>query len=254
MWPFTSKSDKQIEALKIISRLKTEGEIIQEIHNAFDSAQDRLLKEAEEVLKKAQEEEQEKAMTLGMRYDKIGFKNTPDALVAKEIKKSLSESRETASMIVYYKNNYPFLKFLTIQELDSICEKYGLIHMEVDKYIKQVPEKNLLDIEKAQGLKYKDRDDVNRESRIGYSLRFGLYEYDRERKRLDDIVEVKLQIAAPPSHFDLKDMVKSNDNKYKYVREVKDPIVFRYVKGGIQVITKWGLEASDDSLIVDKMN
>lgn len=30
--------------------------------------------------------------------------------------------------------------------------------------------------------------------------------------------------------------------------EVKDPIVFRYVNGGIQVITKWGIEAEDKIL------
>jgi len=34
----------------------------------------------------------------------------------------------------------------------------------------------------------------------------------------------------------------------------KDPIVFRHVKRGIQVITKWGLEADDEALQVGILN
>lgn len=46
-------------------------------------------------------------------------------------------------------------------------------------------------------------------------------------------------------------------NEYGFFEKVthkislpKDPIVFRYVNGGIQVITKWGIEA-EDRLLAD---
>lgn len=62
-----------------------------------------------------------------------------------------------------------------------------------------------------------------------------------------------LFIAAPKSDFNLEGLSKKGKG-YFNVFEIKDPIVFRYVRGGIQVITKWGLEADDDALVVDKLN
>jgi len=64
-----------------------------------------------------------------------------------------------------------------------------------------------------------------------------------------------LFICAPEKHFNLEGL--SKEKKYGFfekittqIVEVKDPIVFRYVKGGIQVITKWGIEA-EDRLLAD---
>lgn len=63
-------------------------------------------------------------------------------------------------------------------------------------------------------------------------------------------------IAAPSSHFDLKGLSKKTQHGFMRVfkTEIKDPIVFRYVRGGIQVLTKWGLEANDPDLVVPKLN
>jgi len=65
-----------------------------------------------------------------------------------------------------------------------------------------------------------------------------------------------LFIAAPKEHFDLSGL--TFDNKKGYFETIKtvikDPIVFRYVKGGIQVLTKWGLEAEDPALQVEILN
>ena len=64
-------------------------------------------------------------------------------------------------------------------------------------------------------------------------------------------------IAAPKEHFDLNGLTKNEQNKGFYKRTsvvYKDPIVFRYVKGGIQVISKWGLEGNDEALQVGILN
>lgn len=65
-----------------------------------------------------------------------------------------------------------------------------------------------------------------------------------------------LFIAAPPSHFNLNGL--SKQNKYSFFRitetQVDDPIVFRYCRGGVQVISKWGLEAEDAGLVNEKLN
>jgi hypothetical protein len=65
-----------------------------------------------------------------------------------------------------------------------------------------------------------------------------------------------LFIAAPKEHFDLSGLT-FDKNKGFYeakVRVIKDPIVFRYVKGGIQVLSKWGLEAEDPALQIEILN
>jgi hypothetical protein len=66
-----------------------------------------------------------------------------------------------------------------------------------------------------------------------------------------------LFIAAPEKHFDLDGLTFDNKKGYFQVTKtivVKDPIVFRYVKGGIQVLTKWGLEAEDPALQIEILN
>ena len=63
-------------------------------------------------------------------------------------------------------------------------------------------------------------------------------------------------IAAPKSHFNLKSVIKKGKFSFLSIRvtEVKDPIVFRYCRGGIQILSKWGLEGEETSLTNEKMN
>ena len=63
-----------------------------------------------------------------------------------------------------------------------------------------------------------------------------------------------LFIAAPKSHFNLDGLKKTSKFSFNLVTIQKDPIVFRYCRGGIQVITKWGLEAGDESLVNPVIN
>jgi hypothetical protein len=65
-----------------------------------------------------------------------------------------------------------------------------------------------------------------------------------------------LFIAAPKDHFDLTGLTFDKKKGYfqTTIQVKKDPIVFRYVKGGIQVLTKWGLEADDPALQIEILN
>lgn len=66
---------------------------------------------------------------------------------------------------------------------------------------------------------------------------------------------IEIFIAAPKSHFNLKGLKKQKLGFFNFMRiEPVDPIVFRYVNGGIQIISKWGDEANDTELIVPKLN
>lgn len=234
---------------------KDENEIVAEIHNEFDTAQERLLEQAKKILDSVKPIP-EKAE----RLKALGFTNSEKVVMADAEKKKQMKSQEQAELIMYYKREYPFLKFLTESELDRICEKYNLIHAPVENYIKDVPEKNIKEIEDAQKLKKEDygteESDLIRamrrmslQMRLLEAVRFGrpdMVEFNKETPQ-----DVKLYIAAPKSHFNLEGLKKKGRS---WRPEPKDPIVFRYCRGGIQVLSKWGLEANDPMLQNETLN
>lgn len=272
-----------------------EKQLIEKIHSEFDSAQDRLLSQAKLIIDSAIPNETP-IETISERLKKVGFINTPTVKKGEEIMKvrkekeiKVVESREQAELIQYYRTTYPFMKFLTEDELERICKKYGLTHSFVSNYIKEIPENNLSDIEKCQILKDEDYPQNVIYAKIDYHNHWMpggfLSIWDKGFWSLPKIIKNKhfngwsdadthitkkfgvrndvyivnsiknftidkqgLFICAPPSHF-------KNKSKFNIsFTEVKDPIVFRYVRGGVQVITKWGLEANDPSLVVPVLN
>lgn len=278
--------------------LKTPSELVAEIHDEIDSAQENLLAEAELILSSLSVPEnplEQKAI----RLSALGFVNAETVkksnVVAKQkegIQKVLVESMEQADLIRYYKFNYPFLKFLTEDELSRICTKYDLVSAPVANYIKDVPEVNIGEIENAQKLSpddyprsYKmvyvkkfwhdcpkeienllkdgfewlgsggvETQATNALKKLGYTGSFGTFivrDYNIESVEKDGLF-----ICAPASHFDLGGVAKKTKTSFfnVFVQEVKDPIVFRYCRGGVQVLSKWGLEASDEGLINERMN
>jgi len=257
--------------------------IIQEIHDSFDNAQDELLKQALSIIELHEPLLSQKAE----RLQKLGFASSKTVLKNNTEKKTLITSQNDADLVNYYKTSYPFLKFLKEDQLDSICKKYNLVYAPVSKYKEDVPEKNVLEIENAQILKFVDRA-INRyfvivtkpwsglpsdlkdivtkgfyvDSNIVKTDRFILQyakthggytgDYDDYVFKEAEIIEENLNelfIAAPAYQFDLEGLKNKALGFFSTtITVVKDPIVFRYVKGGIQVLTKWGLEASDEML------
>lgn len=280
-----------------------EGLLIAEIHNEFDTAQDRLLQEAEYIIENTKVPKGSKVAEKANRLRALGFIRTQDVehhnnqqlRQAKRV-----ETKEFADLIKSYKFKYPFQKFLTEDELERICEKYNLVHAPVTAYVKTVPDSNLLDIERAKPLDeddvleqvyhYTNRFDTTRHVFDKFVTKYGDTFSKREIieiaeevglanhliksfKKGDKLVDFTyhvtsadkdyyldhafanleiedksgLFIAAPPSHFD-EELLKSytkTENGYKHVIEIKDPIVFRYCVGGLQVLTMWGDENFD---------
>ncbi len=287
-----------------------ELKLIERIHNEFDTAEERLLKQANDILAKPIDQHETVVEAVGKRLIDVGFKNTPVAKKAMglfsekaEKEKVMVETREQAELIQYYQRTYPFLKFLTEQELDRICGKYNLMHAPVDRYTKDVPEKNLRDIENARPLHEVDatpklikltargfneerlmelmramgksdavftQDEINTTFAQYYNFKVpkwtdnamentwlyviwkalgrpGFYDYTGTEITQRD----GLFICAPETHFDTTGLTKKGLGFFEVFKtEVKDPIVFRYVRGGVQVLTKWGLEAEDPGLLL----
>lgn len=290
---FKKLIDPIMAKLQVIE--KSDTAIIEEIHAAFDGAEEYLLQEAKRILSLPSAKYGDmKLLDRAERLEKIGFIQSEDVRNATGIRQAIADVKERkqmsekiASTIEYYRTAYQFLKFLTEDEMERICEKYGLIFAPVSAYRGQVPDKNIIDIEKAQTLKACDDatnlfffeitkfwDDATAEFRAFFKKKIQtsiLITGERDLKLYlkgkisDQSLEagrwlfkdgagttVKRQglfICAPPTDFNLDGLDKLKKGFFQTeIQTVNDPIVFRYCRGGIQVLTKWGLEASDPSL------
>lgn len=276
-------------------KTKSDEQIVAEIHAEFDTAQDRLLNEAESMLTELNINTESKMVNKAEKLKQLGFVNSFPVKWVKE--NSLVKTKEQAELIRYYKQTYPFQKFITEQELERICEKYGLVFAPTQNYIKDVPEKNIDEILSAPKLKEHDlvknrkllkikqfcigldRKDRNKLSGVLDLSDITDHDFDRILKGGgDEVLKNKynisgsgyvfmsaelveehrneLFIAAPKSHFDLTGVKKTGKFSFHKIssREVNDPIVFRYCRGGVQILSKWGLEANDADLQNEKMN
>ncbi len=304
------------ETTTIEPPVKSEQELIEEIHNEFDTAPERILQQALSIINEQQNskvslesEIEDKAIRLqNLGFVKNGLVNKLGEIQERNRQKDLIINMEMkmAEGIQYYARTYPFLKFLPVSELDRICDKYGLVYAPVGHYKMPVPDKNLKEIEDAQPLKSIDvqpdivtrtyyDDSVGRKwgynkvkeilggnsftdeeirelaKKHNITLRWNStadFFWQVGKKFLSDgemcitkeetktISRQGLFIAAPKDHFDLTGL--EFDKKKGYfqttIQVKKDPIVFRYVKGGIQVLTKWGLEADDPALQIEILN
>ncbi len=123
-------------------RKKTMQEVIAEIHNDFDTAGEKILADAKAILAEATPDP-EKAL----RLKNLGFtKSAPAWELEKSLKKK-REMQELAKLVEYYQVRYPSYKFITKDVVDAICSKYGLVFADVERYIGDVPEKNIAEME-----------------------------------------------------------------------------------------------------------
>jgi hypothetical protein len=173
--------------------------------------------------------------------------------------------------------HYPNNKFITEDQVKSICEKYGLICGDIGMYKGFVPENKLEIIEQ---FKINDKDIPKYQIKLGrrngnlsiYPANFENYInkermngarefvefvlpqfYNRNIGEFDEIVSFNksFQICAP-----LKDMEIPRGKEvigYK-VQDISDPVVLQPCKGGYLIVTAWGDEASDELVVNQKFN
>ena len=200
--------------------------VIAEIHNEFDTASDKLLAEAKNIL--ASDLNVEK----GEKLKKLGFRNSKPAIDADTVNFWRNEAIEAKKWIDYYGQHYPFNKFITVFLVGQICEKYRLVCGDADIYRGDVPAKNVLEIEA-----------------------FKLRAQDTHKYLIENMTRVRetnFMICAPEKDFDMTNHIRKGNRIV--VKEIPDPIVLQPVDGGFLVVSKWGLEAEDELLVNEKMN
>lgn len=242
---------------------------IEEIHLQFDTAQDRLVAEAQAIVNQQTESER----IVAERLEKIGFGFSKKAKTYLNRRQEITEAKALLNDIAYCKIAYPLYKFITEQEVSKLCQKYGLMLGDSYKYTGDIPEKNLAEIE-AFRLK---KEDSNRVSEIGafafdhmmlqYQIRRnGFYGTDPIRTETESNFARLGYTTGNPSNVNsggvpafkivapVTDFKINIDDRVEGYKLINDPIVLCPLRGGYLVISKWGLEASDEAVINEQMN
>lgn len=239
---------------------------VEQVHTDFLTAEDRLLNEAKSLIENPKID----AMKKAERLNKLGFTSSRDSKLAEDIAQKSSHASGLLSSIAHFRTYYPHNKFITEQEVKRLCEKYGLVLGGADRYVGDIPEKNVMEMER---FKLRSEDFVKEESVFGEMLngliRFqnGMIGMDwgtdvnsttawgrREMQIPADIYGAReskptkkpaFKMCAPAKEFNTSNM--AIEDGYKMV--VDDPIVLQPVKGGYLIVTAWGKEASDEAVV-----
>ncbi len=243
--------------------------VIAEIHNEFDTASERLLKEAKVILSSGMSTEKGETLT------KLGFGNAKPSVEVKEVIETKKEMEMVARRIEHFNLYYPMNKYITEKEVERVCKKYGLLCGESMYYTGDVPDKNVKEI---ADFKLREEDGEAHFCRyykyeMGAMIGFyrssskeenGTYGYTKSTRFGNELVRVRdekvamvyekpsFKICATVKDFNMDEMRVTDG--YKLEQNLPDPIVLQPVSGGYLIVSKWGLEGQDESLVNEKMN
>ncbi len=222
----------------------------QQIHEAIYSAQDLLITEANRILNEAVPYD-EKRHSILKGLSELGFSSAEQVSEFNKIESERKRQAEMKELIASYQQKYPFNKFINRESVTAICEKYNLYLTEARDYISDIPEKNQ---EEIVNFKFYDTDfrEPTEMSRGILSLRFySGYLISDYGEKLEPRLQVgkDLLIVAPEHKIDMR-----NKTKIGRILTQDDPIVLQPVKGGYLIVSSWGLEASDELVVNQKLN
>lgn len=256
-----------MEELPIIAKHLYPKEVM-EIHHEFETAADKLLEEAKSIIQEAATKDVDKVS----RLEKLGFKQVNQVTQLKPLLQKAELSKEQVELLKYYRQEYPFNKFITEEQVRIICHKYNLVCGDVSRFTGFVPEKNLREIEKfklkSNDIIYSTRaywrghwnskteDEINtylswreNDARTGENpnAHWNSSDFKYEIANAN-----KLQICAPVKDMNISGLELKNGYKLEK-KHTPDPVVLQPVKGGYLILTAWGDEASDP-LVVNEIN
>lgn len=261
----------------------TTEELIEQIHNEFNTAGDQLLLEAQEFLKSIDiKETNDKAVKL----ERLGFTNTPELKEKKELQTKSHSAKDLSDKLQNYALSYPQYKIINLDKVKEICKKYNLVYGEVSRYKGFVPKKNLEEISnfrlKEEDYKYfyehRGWDEVIRRytnkraydqqqedygikhvwvsSAVDHSYREVKGRFYGNNLRPEDRIRVEKEsflICAPIKDMDISNMEVKDFQLVK--KHIPDPVVLQPLKDDLFIIiTAWGDEASDPLVVNHKNN
>lgn len=233
---------------------------VDQIHADFDSAQERLVAEATRIVNKKPVDLIEK----GERLKSIGFTSAKPVSVSEGVLSRIAKSKEFLSNLSDYQVRYPGYKFITDSEVERLCKKYGLVFGPANKYIGDIPEKNIREIESFRLL---EEDYIAKDTAfnfistyLGSTSLWWEWADPATRPNIDsgvasekspEKIKPDFKIVAPKKDFDTSKMTLKG---YVLEENIPDPIVLQPIKGGYLIVSKWGIEGNDESLTNELMN
>lgn len=133
--------EPKIDNIITITKQSYPKEVL-EIHHEFETAAEKLLDEANEIINSQPKVNESKINLL----KNLGFKQVKEVQEGSEIIAKIELSKEQIELVNYYQQNYPFNKFITEEQVKTICHKYNLVCGNVDRFKGFVPEKNVNEI------------------------------------------------------------------------------------------------------------
>lgn len=251
----------------------TTKEVVEQIHNEFNTAGERLLAEAKSII-------DEGLVTKVARLERAGF------VQSVQVKKAarMRLSKELADNIMKYAVRYPSQKFITDEQVVAICRKYHLKCAPLSRYTGFVPVEKLTQIENFSVSASDVPPDVvkvhsawnNTSFPLGarsLRKRMGcefvavndkrLYWMDGKLFSADGSYVVRYSvynkserlICAPAKDINLRGLSKVGAFFANYTTyTAPDPVVLQPVHGGYLILAAWGDEASDDIVVNQTMN
>lgn len=266
--------DKPIENSKrIVTSSDIQNEMNDKLQWLLGSNEIELVSKEVDDFESQNKEILEKAKAL----EKLGFTNTPSVKLAKEVnsktadkKKEIALKQDEIELTKKYSLEFPMYKFVPERIFQEVRENYDLYTSETTRYIKEIPDKNVSEIENFIPLAKKSwrvfsslrmlrmgglgmdfgsfRQNSILEDKIFYNEDDAKSHYNHNQRLNSSYFRCELtesplfEITAPINHFNL-DKTEIQDRDIKTKIEVLDPIVTHKVEGGRIIVSVWDKEA-----------
>lgn len=231
--------------------MNTQNELVLEIQNEFNTSSNKILDEFSKIV-----HPQTETIETLEKLQKTGFCNCENYLDLKRLENKNKNLYDLNEYIGYLKLKYPTYKFISYEQVQEICVKYGLV-LGHSRYFKgNIPENNIKDIlnfkVNDEDIKYRRNENYknyyfNYNNLCLYSDFSSGFSYYKK----DDYIPCEFFICAPIDQM-IIDNENIVDNEIKFENE--DPIVLCPVKFGFLIVTAWGPEAKDEKIFNEQHN
>lgn len=278
----TKEAPLMLDKKEPVKVTRSTNALVEEIHDTFFTEVDRLLASAKQS--NSLETDKQGLIDKHKRLMQLGFTNAKEVKEAEReilrldaLKAENARKQNLIDAINYFSVKYPTYKFITQESVLKICQKYGLVYGPIDRYLGEVPEKNLKHIENFEVLPNDDcyakeewYTSYNYEKRLSSRKYFKKEpkpvrsQEDKDRfyelasrissSRYETIdIKCPLEIAAPKEEFNMEGMEIKDFKVTASPIKVPDPVVLKPVVFNNEkyylIITAWGQEASDEIVV-----
>jgi len=229
---------------RIVTTREKQNALVEEIHQSFDSASEEALKEAQKIISTISLNE------VALLKKELGFTRAAGVLENEGSLRKKQRLEEKIQMFSYYQQYYPQYKFIQEDAVKDLCIKYSLALGDASLYQGDIPMKNLLEIKNFDKNSIKEFDQVYIIWSHGYARAISNTEYNSmvATGQLLRMPQQSFHICAPASEMNMQGKILANGY------QIIDALVLYPVRGGYIIVSKWGKEGEDPSLVNEKAN